>query len=127
MSWETADVLSAAAADVLSADTTDVLPADTTDVLSADTTGLSSANTQIPKPRFGVLGGGKIGSLSQMDVVGDSQAKKIAVILPHCSGGCCGVGWGWGEVLPSQPPYITLGPPSLPHGRASYSPLFTPR
>ena len=44
MSWETTDVLSAAAADALSAATTDVLPADTTNVLSADTTGLSSAN-----------------------------------------------------------------------------------
>ena len=43
MSWETTDVLSAAAADVLSADTTKVLPADTTGVSSAETTGLSSA------------------------------------------------------------------------------------
>ena len=34
-SWETTDVLSAAAADVVSADTADVLPGDTTDVLSA--------------------------------------------------------------------------------------------
>ena len=49
MSWETTDVLSAAAADVLSADTTDVLPTFTTDILSADTAGLPSANTSFPK------------------------------------------------------------------------------
>ena len=50
MSWETTDVLSAAAADVLSADTTNVLPADTADVLSADTTGVSCANGGHPRP-----------------------------------------------------------------------------
>ena len=35
-----------------------------------------------------------------MDVVGDSQAKIVAVILPRCGGGSCGASWGWREVLP---------------------------
>ena len=48
-------------------------------------------------------------SLSQMDVVGDSQAKILAVILPRCSGGCCGVGWGRGEFLPGQPWILKRG------------------
>ena len=103
MSWETTAVLSADTTDVLSADTTDVLPADTTDVLPADTTGLSSANTKIPEPRFGILGGGKTGSLSQMDVMGASQVIFSAVVLPRCDRGSCGASWGWGEELPDQP------------------------
>ena len=102
MSWETTDVLSADTPDVLSADTIDVLPADTTDVLSADTTGLSSANRGFPKSRFGVFGGEKTGSLSQMDVMGDSQVIFSAVVLPRCGGGSCGASWGWVEVLPDQ-------------------------
>ena len=48
-------------------------------------------------------------SLSQMDVVGHSQAKHLAVILPRCGGGCCGVGWGWGEVLQGQPWILKRG------------------
>ena len=83
MSWETTDVLSADTTDVVSADATDVPPADTTDVLSADTTGLSSANARIPKSRFGISGGMKNESLSQMDVMGDSHVIFSAVVLPR--------------------------------------------
>ena len=48
-------------------------------------------------------------SLSQMDVVGESLTEIATVILPRCSGGCCGVGWGWGEVLSGEPWILKRG------------------
>ena len=40
-------------------------------------------------------------SLSQMDIVGDAQAKHIALVLPGCGGDCCGVAYGREKVFAS--------------------------
>ena len=66
-----------------------------------------------PKPRFSICSRFKTETCSQMDVMGASQTKILAAILPRCGGGCRRPPWAWGEVSQDQTWILKRGLGSL--------------